>query len=158
MMKIYHLHREQYLPVTIDEAWNFFSAAQNLSKITPPEMGFVILTDLKDEPIYHGMKIDYTVKPLFGIPLHWTTAIGRVNAPYKFTDSQTKGPYSLWEHTHTFEKVQGGVKMTDDVKYALPLGILGQMAHSIIVRQKLEHIFKFREGILRKIFGTYKFA
>ncbi len=155
-MKIYNLHREQYLPVSVAEAWQFFSQAKNLSKITPEEMGFVVLTQLDDSPIYSGMKIDYTVRPLFKIPMRWTTVIKKVDAPNKFMDKQLKGPYSLWEHTHTFEQVAGGVKMTDDVQYALPLGWLGILAHWLVVGSKLKNIFDFREETLNKYFGVYK--
>ena len=155
-MSVHTLYREQHLPITVEEAWAFFSSARNLAKITPPEMGFVILTALDDGPISSGMKINYTVRPLFNIPLKWTTEITGVNAPVKFTDRQLKGPYSLWEHTHTFTSVPGGVKMTDEVKYALPLGFLGEIAHSIVVKKKLEDIFNFREVTLEKIFGAYK--
>jgi len=155
-MKIYNLHKEQYLPISVDEAWKFFSSAANLSKITPPEMKFVIRTKLDNAPIYSGMKIEYTVKPLLGIPLHWITEIVNVEAPRIFMDRQLKGPYSLWEHTHTFEWVAGGVLMTDDVKYALPMGVLGEIAHSLIVKKKLSGIFNFREKTLVNLFGVYK--
>ena len=155
-MKIYTLHREQYLPIPVEKAWNFFSSAKNLEKITPPDMGFVILGELKEGPVYSGMLINYTVSPLFHIPLKWTTEIMGVNAPHVFTDRQLKGPYALWEHTHTFQAVPGGVKMTDEVKYALPLGVLGTIAHSIVVKKKLEDIFNFRQVALKKLFGEYK--
>ena len=155
-MKKYKLHREQHLPISAGEAWLFFSDARNLAKITPEEMGFVVLTKLDDQPIYTGMNIDYTVRPLFRIPMHWTTEITNVNAPRRFTDKQLKGPYSLWEHTHTFEPVAGGVKMTDDVVYALPLGWLGRIMHSLIVARKLEQIFDFRARTLINYFGVSK--
>jgi ligand-binding SRPBCC domain-containing protein len=119
-------------------------------------MGFVILSKLDGVPIYSGMLIDYIVKPLLGIPLRWTTEITGVSAPNVFTDKQLKGPYALWEHTHTFEQVNGGVKMTDEVKYALPLGFLGELAHSILVKKKLNDIFEFRERTLTKLFGEFK--
>jgi len=155
-MKTYKLYKEQFLPISVEEAWKFFSDAKNLAKITPPELGFVILTNLKEEPVYSGMKIDYTVRPLLGVPMRWTTEITGVNAPFVFTDRQLRGPYALWEHTHTFIAVPGGVKMTDEVKYALPLGFLGTMMHGLIVEKKLEQIFQFRGSVLKKLFGEYK--
>ena len=153
---VHTLYKEQWMPISVQEAWTFFSTANNLAKITPPEMGFVILSKLDGVPIYSGMLIDYIVKPLLGIPLRWTTEITGVSAPNVFTDKQLKGPYALWEHTHTFEQVNGGVKMTDEVKYALPLGFLGELAHSILVKKKLNDIFEFRERTLTKLFGEFK--
>ena len=98
-MKKNTLHREQFIPISIKEAWDFFSQAKNLEKITPKDMAFVVLTELDDKPIYDGMKIEYKVRPLLGIPMRWTTEITGVAAPYRFTDKQLKGPYALWEHT-----------------------------------------------------------
>ena len=110
IMHIYHLNREQYFPIPIDKAWDFFSSPANLATITPPELGFVVLSKQTDKPIYTGMEIDYIVKPLFNIPLHWTTEISWVMAPATFIDRQKKGPYALWEHTHSFTVFPGGLK------------------------------------------------
>jgi ligand-binding SRPBCC domain-containing protein len=152
-MKVYKLHREQFLPITVEQAWAFFSTPNNLVKITPGDMAFVIVSDLKDASIYEGMHIEYRVKPLLGIPVKWITEIGAVQNNYKFVDMQIQGPYALWEHTHTFEKVDGGVMMTDDVRYALPLGVLGQLGHMLLVKKKLEDIFDFREKAIKQFFG-----
>ncbi len=152
-MKVYTLYREQYLPISIEKAWDFFSSAKNLDKITPPEMGFSIISELGDEPVHSGMLIKYTVKPLWNIKMKWVTQIVDVSAPHSFTDRQIKGPYKLWEHTHHFHSVAGGVKMTDEVKYGLPLGWLGILAHSLVVKSKLEQIFDFRAVTLKNFFG-----
>ncbi len=155
-MKVFTLERVQLLPISLKEAWEFFSSAGNLSKITPPEMNFVILTKLSDAPIVAGMKIDYKVSPMLGIPLKWRTEITGVVPLQRFTDRQEIGPYKLWEHTHTFEEISGGVKMTDVVNYALPFGVLGLLGHAIFVRGKLNDIFNFRYNKLLDLFGTYK--
>ena len=152
-MKTYQLYREQVLPITIQEAWDFFSTAKNLAKITPDELGFDIITKLDDSPIYNGMLIEYRVRPVLGIPLKWVTKILDVEAPFKFADTQLTGPYKLWEHTHTFKEVPEGILMTDLVKYALPFGILGNIAHSVFVQSKLNYIFDYRKGILEAHFG-----
>jgi len=132
------------------------SPPKNLEKITPKDMSFLVLTELDDKPIYNGMKIDYKVRPLLGIPMRWTTEITGVAAPYRFTDKQLKGPYALWEHTHTFQEVSGGINMTDHVVYSLPLGLIGTLAHKLIVRKKLEDIFNFREETLNNYFRILK--
>src|SRR4051812_31886876 len=144
-MKIYHYHKEQFLYATIEEAWDFFSLPDNLDKITPPQVKFKTITDLGDARLYNGMKIKYRLRPLLNIPMTWETVIMEVDAPRRFIDKQIKGPYALWEHTHTFKEVKGGVIMTDDVKYALPFGWLGTVFHPMVVKKKLEGIFKFRE-------------
>ena len=143
---------EQFLPVTIEKAWDFFSSAKNLSLITPPAMDFKIVSDLADAPVYEGMLIDYTVRPLLGIKVRWQTEICKVQKPLFFTDRQVKGPYKLWEHTHTFTIQPNGVLMKDEVRYRLPLGILGGLMNQLVVRKKLEEIFRYREKTLLKLF------
>jgi len=155
-MKTYTLLRTQYLPLSLQQAWDFFSTPRNLEKITPESMSFKILTKLDDSSITEGMRIEYIVKPVLNIPMHWVTLILNVDSPRSFTDKQLKGPYALWEHTHTFEVVPGGIKMTDEVKYALPLGPLGILAHILFVKQKLANIFDFRAETLTRMLGTYK--
>lgn len=143
---------EQWLPISLQEAWNFFSSPKNLTLITPPELGFKILTQLNGEEIYEGMKIDYKVKPLLGIPVHWRTEICRVQKEKLFTDRQEIGPYKVWEHTHYFIEQNGGTLMKDEVNYLLPFGAIGRMTHSILVKKKIENIFHFRRNILKKLF------
>lgn len=155
MAKTYELRAEQFLPISAQEAWSFFSAAENLAQITPPDMDFKILTDHDGTEIYEGMLIDYTVKPLFGIPVFWQTEISKLQKPAFFTDRQLRGPYKLWEHTHTFTPKPGGVLMEDVVRYQLPLGILGTIAHSLIVKRRLNQIFSYRKKILNKLFNKH---
>jgi ligand-binding SRPBCC domain-containing protein len=151
-MTIYYYRTFQFLPTDINTAWDFFSSAKNLARITPPQLDFKILTDLGEKDIYRGMLIDYTLKPLFGIRLHWQTEIWKLKKPRMFIDRQLKGPYKIWEHTHEFIQKEKGIIMKDAVKYQLPFGIIGKMAHSLIVRKKIEHIFNYRKEILSKIF------
>lgn len=143
---------EQFLPITIDKAWDFFSSPKNLAKITPPSMDFRILTQLEDNDIYEGMRISYRVKPMLGIPVKWETLISEVTAKTSFTDEQIKGPYKIWRHTHTFIPQENGVLMNDIVHYQLPLGWLGRLAEKLIVRGKIKSIFNYRTQVLNQIF------
>ena len=151
-MKTYTLNAEQFLPVKIDVAWDFFSSAKNLSRITPPEMQFKIISVFNDDGIYDQMLIDYIVRPLFGIPLKWQTVITHVNKPFQFADMQKKGPYKKWVHVHTFIEKENGTLVKDEVTYALPFGILGRLAHFLFIRKKLNQIFEFRKETLEKLF------
>jgi ligand-binding SRPBCC domain-containing protein len=153
-MAQYVLEREQLLPISLEEAWKFFSTPRNLAVITPPEMGFVIRQPFDNKDAYAGQRITYTVRPMLGIPLTWVTLIEGVEAPYKFVDTQLKGPYKRWWHEHTFEAVDGGVMMRDRVEYELPLGPLGDIAHGIFVKRKLHGIFDFRTTTLERLFST----
>jgi ligand-binding SRPBCC domain-containing protein len=152
-MKIYSISRKQTLPVTLEEAWSFFSSPANLKKITPAYMGFEITSDLGDGKMYAGQIISYIVTPLLGLPMSWTTEITHVIENKYFVDEQRFGPYSFWHHQHWFKEVEGGVEMTDIVHYAIPFGWLGRLANTLIVKNKLNEIFSFREEIVHKMFG-----
>lgn len=151
-MRIYRFYEEQILPVTINNAWNFFSRPENLAKITPPDMKFRI-TNRPGKDIYTGMIIRYRVRPLLDICLNWTTEIVYVDKPHYFIDEQRFGPYKFWHHRHSFTETGEGVLMKDEVYYALPLGIIGQIMHSVMIKRKLEEIFTYRREVLRKIFS-----
>jgi len=151
-MKKYELYRETTLPITMLEAWDFFSNPVNLSKITPEEMSFKVVSKDLPNQIYNGLIIEYVVKPLAGIPLKWVSQISSVNAPYMFVDEQLKGPYAYWHHEHTFEEKNGQVLMIDKVTYSVPFGIFGQLANRLIVKSKLDEIFDYRTKIILEIF------
>lgn len=150
---MYQLKRTQFIKADIQTCWEFFSSPKNLKLITPPYMGFEVKVDLP-EKMYEGLMIEYTVRPLFGIPISWITEIKTVKENEFFVDEQRKGPYTIWHHEHHFKQVEGGVEMTDIVSYVIPLGILGKIAHPIIVRKKLEEIFAYRFQKVEEIFNS----
>jgi ligand-binding SRPBCC domain-containing protein len=155
-MKVYRLSKTQKLPITMEEAWAFFSTPKNLQEITPDDLKFKILTNLDGEKMYPGQVINYIVTPIAGIPMRWTTEITHVSEGKYFVDEQRFGPYAFWHHKHFFEAIPGGVLATDVVDYALPFGLLGRIAHSLFVRNKLRAIFDFRYSILEERFGKWK--
>lgn len=154
-MKIYSKIAAQKYPISLTEAWDFLTNPHNLSKITPPEMNFKIVAGA-EKALYAGQIITYSVTPLFGIKTPWVSEITQIVDKKYFIDVQIQGPYAFWHHQHFVTEIEGGVLMEDIIHYALPLGIVGQMAHPIIVKPKLEEIFQHRTTTLNKIFGTFK--
>jgi ligand-binding SRPBCC domain-containing protein len=153
-MKIYYLKRKQFLPITLEEAWRFFSSPKNLARITPPTIGFKVLYISGDEAeTYAGQIIRYRIKILPGITVNWMTEITHVNKPYNFIDEQRFGPYALWHHQHHFCEVPGGIEMTDELNYAIPYGFIGRLAHTIFVGEKVSSIFEYRFQVLEKLFS-----
>jgi len=148
---MYQLKRTQFVKTDLATCWEFFSSPNNLNKITPKEMGFDVLTE-GVENMYEGLMIEYKVRPLLNIPLRWITEITHVKHQQYFVDEQRKGPYKIWHHEHHFKEVQGGVEMTDIVSYELPFGILGKLAHPLIVKKKLDQIFAYRFKIVDELF------
>lgn len=140
------------LAVPRDRVFDFFSRAENLGRITPPEMAFRILTPL---PIVmrEGALIDYRIG-LHGIPMTWRTKITRWVPGVEFEDEQLRGPYAKWVHRHTFsDDGQGGTIVEDEVRYRLPLGWLGWLGH-FMVRRQLDRIFEYRTERVRLLMGS----
>tara|TARA_B100000780_G_scaffold248986_1_gene194538 strand:+ start:1042 stop:1509 length:468 start_codon:yes stop_codon:yes gene_type:complete len=154
-LKLYHLETIQKLPITPKRAWDFLSEPKNLKRITPDYMGFEIVSGLSDR-MFAGQIIQYIVTPIFGIPTRWVTEITHVDEGNYFVDEQRFGPYDLWHHKHFIKPIKNGVEMLDVIDYKIPLGILGQMVHPIIVAPKLKEIFEYRKKALIQIFGDYK--
>jgi ligand-binding SRPBCC domain-containing protein len=153
MSKVYSIKTVQKLPVSLDTAWDFFSSPANLKEITPANLGFNIISKHHGEKMYAGQIIEYTVKPVLGIPLYWMTEITHVEDKKYFVDEQRYGPYSMWHHQHHFKTVEGGVEMTDIVHYKLPFWFLGDIARALFVRKQLQHIFDFRYKIVTQRFN-----
>jgi ligand-binding SRPBCC domain-containing protein len=153
-MKVYTLHKKQNLPISVNEAWEFLSSPKNLKIITPDYMGFHILSGA-DKPMFPGQIIQYIVTPVLGIKTKWVTEITHVKDRTYFVDEQRFGPYDLWHHKHFIKEIEGGVEMEDIVDYKLPMGILGQMIHPLVVKPKLEEIFNYRTKKLEELFGKY---
>lgn len=143
------LIRELLIDRPRDEVFAFFADAENLERITPPELNFHIVTPRPIE-MRPGTLIDYRLK-LRGLPVKWRTEISEWEPPHSFVDRQLKGPYKQWIHRHTFtEPAAGKTSMEDEVKYRLPLKPLGDIAH-FIIRQELEYIFDFRQRTVMEL-------
>ncbi len=150
--KVYRIEVKQFLPISIEEAWAFFSNPNNLKELTPPSLKMTVLSGA-DSKMYTGQIIQYSVSPLPMINTTWVTEITHVKEKSSFVDEQRYGPYSFWHHKHFFSEVKGGVEVTDLVDYIPPLGVLGRLVNPIIVRPRLIQIFKFREKVLTEMFS-----
>ena len=136
------------LPLPITDGFAFFANAENLERITPPELAFEILTPTPID-IKEGVLIDYRLG-LFGIPFGWQTRIVEWQPNEHFVDEQVRGPYAAWRHRHTFRECDGGTRMTDRVDYRLPLWPAGAVALPL-VRRQLDRIFRYRASAIRQI-------
>ena len=142
-MKTHLLARSQHVPAPPVDVFEFFSDTRNLEAITPPWLRFSVLTPGPIE-MRAGALIEYRLR-LHGLPVSWLTRIEVWEPPHRFVDVQLRGPYALWEHTHTFEPAgEGAVVIRDRVRYALPLGRLGELARRRFVARDLDRIFDHR--------------
>jgi len=139
-VKLFRLYKSQFLPITLDEAWQFFSKPNNLNEITPPEMSFDFLSPPSNST-YAGQLIQYKIRPVLNIPVTWVTEITQCTENEYFIDEQRFGPYSFWHHQHHFKAVDGGVEMIDELHWGLPFGFIGRLFAGKWVKKQIEHIF-----------------
>jgi hypothetical protein len=150
---LHRLEREEVVPGPVKDVFAFFSEARNLERITPPWLGFRVLTP---DPIEMrpGTLIEYRLR-LHGVPVRWLTRIEEWERERGFVDVQVRGPYRLWHHRHEFAAAPGGgTRVRDVVTYALPFGPLGRIAHAAFVRRDLERIFDFRRDAVARLYSS----
>ncbi len=141
---------EQWLPASIAEVFSFFSDAENLERLTPEWLHFKVLG--KSTPaMQQGTLIDYRLS-LHGIPLRWQSRIDRWTLDKEFVDTQVRGPYRLWHHTHEFKAIDGGTLVTDRVRYEVPGGFLGRLLVGKFVRRDVIRIFEYRAKRMQERF------
>lgn len=149
-MRCYLLRCELKTTASLDDAFRVFENPYNLARITPPWLDFRILD--KGLEMRQGLVINYRIR-WQGLPMRWQTIITDYQPPYRFVDFQSKGPYVLWHHTHLFQRVADGTIVADEVRYVLPLGPLGGLAHQWMVKNQLLEIFRYRQGRIGEMLG-----
>lgn len=152
-MKLYDLTRTQHLPITREQAWQFFTEPYNLLKITPEWLDFRIVSG-SGSRLYPGMIISFHVTPVFRLACLWVTEITQVDAPHFFVDEMRFGPYRFWHHQHRFSANADGVTVEDIIHYAVKGGPVGRLLNRFLVRPKLDEIFSFRSRTLSTLFKS----
>jgi ligand-binding SRPBCC domain-containing protein len=147
-MKIYQLYRRQYLAISIQEGWTYFSSPYNLNAITP-DFFHVTVTSKVPEAIYGGLMISYRMIAVFGIPMTWLSEVSHCEEPKRFVYQQRIGPFKFWSHEVRLTEVQDGILLEDIIFYVMPWGILGWLANKLVIAHRLEQIFDTRGEYLR---------
>ena len=145
------LERQQVLAGSLERVFVFFEDPRNLEAITPPWLRFEVRATT-DQRVRLGTEIDYRLR-WQRVPMRWRSRISEYEPGIMFADEMLAGPYRRWYHRHLFMPVEGGADMIDIVEYELPLGPLGRIAHSWIVRAQLEAIFDYRREAVGARFG-----
>jgi ligand-binding SRPBCC domain-containing protein len=136
----------------MERVWPFFATPANLDALTPPDLRMRI-TSRPEPAMTEGQIITYRIQLLPGISTSWVTEITHMRHGSLFVDEQRAGPYRFWHHRHRFEEEGGGVRVIDEVHYAMPFGPLGEIVHALDVGNRLERIFDFRAAALRRRFA-----
>ncbi len=143
------IERSQLVALSVEDSFAFFADAYNLEALTPPWLRFRILTP-RPIPMRRGTTIEYVLTTR-RLPVRWRTEIVEWEPGRRFVDRQVKGPFRLWEHTHSFEEQQDGTLIRDTVLYRMPYGPLGEIAHRILVGRDLERVFDYRRDAVERL-------
>jgi ligand-binding SRPBCC domain-containing protein len=158
MARVHILELRQRVELPIERAFEFYGSARNLERITPPWLEFEVITP---DPIEMGpgTLLDYRLK-LHRVPVRWQTRIEEWEPPRRFVDTQVRGPYSLWEHTHTFEADGPEATVIEDrIRYSIPFGPIGEIADRLLVQRDLRRIFDFRrDAVTRELGGPSSYS
>ena len=150
-MRLHQLHRMTWLPLSVENAFQFFCDPLNLQRITPPELDFS-LNETPSGEMREGVEIAYRMR-LWGVPITWRSRIEDWRPNQSFTDTALESPYRLWHHRHFLVPEGQGTTMIDLVNYALPFWPLGEVAHPV-VRRQLRRIFDYRESTIQELLGA----
>ena len=148
MAAILTIDREQQLPAPLEQVFAFFAEATNLERLTPPWLRFKILNP--GVALRPGARIDYRLR-IRGVPVRWQSEITEWQPPFRFVDVQTRGPYRMWRHEHTFASCDQGTLVTDRVRYVVPGG---RLVASLFVTPDVRRIFDYRAAQLQAIFSN----
>ena len=95
----------------------------------------------------------------FGIRQRLTSKIVASEPPHMFIDEMQRGAFARWQHTHRFTTLDGGTTMSDEVDYASPLGLLGNIADALFLKNYMtrfliHHNAEFKRMAEAKVGGT----
>lgn len=153
-MKIHQLYRQQIVPISLEEAWAFFSSPHFLNEITPSFFKVEIQSDVPDD-IYAGLLISYRMKAVFNIPMDWLSEISHCDQYRYFIYQQQEGPFKFWSHEVRFTATPAGTMVEDIVFYTMPGWLFGELLHWLSIGKRLQAIFDTRQNHLQQRWETH---
>lgn len=86
----------------------------------------------------------------FGVVQHFTSRITGFDRPRWFQDSMQRGAFRSFVHDHFFAEEGQHTRMTDVLAFAAPLGILGRIAETLVLRRYLTRLLTGRAEAIRR--------
>lgn len=131
------------------EVFRFHESPEALSRLIPPWESMKVAESAKT--LRPGSRV-VLMGRVFGIPVRWVAVHTEYDPPHLFADRQEAGPFAFWYHRHRFlDDQNGGTILRDEVEFAPPLGWVGRILGSSIVRRKLTRMFAYRHETTRRL-------
>jgi len=152
-MKIENFKAVTDIKSDVHTAFEWHEREGALFRLTPPWEKIELLE--KDEGIDVGAKCNINVATgFFSIP--WQAEHIEYYKDKHFKDRQNKGPFALWEHSHDFEEIEEGTRITDSVDYKLPLNAVSRYVAGGFIKTKLERMFNYRRNVSKNDIEFYE--
>jgi ligand-binding SRPBCC domain-containing protein len=160
----HNFQTEQWLPYPRERVFAFFADPANLPPLMPrwqrariEEAEYVPPPALSATTSFaagEGSRITISFRPIpfFPLRLKWEAYITEFRWNDFFCDEQRRGPFKYFRHCHrtreeTRERIAGTV-VTDAVEYELPVGLLGELANSLVMKSQIRGLFAYRQRML----------
>ncbi len=140
----------QVLARPLEEVFRFFRNPANLVLVTPPELNLRLVEGPQELEL--GSRLVFQVRRM-GITQRIVSEVTVFENNALFTDTQVQGPFGKWVHTHRFEKVPEGTRVSDTIEFAPPGGMLGFFLTARMIEEDLRRGFSFRSQRLAELLG-----
>jgi ligand-binding SRPBCC domain-containing protein len=147
-----HQHTTSFqLPCSVADVFDFLARPTNLLKLAPPEMRLQL--------------VEGPVRLALGARMHWKARrlgvshmlVNEVTAfeeNARIDEEQRQGPFRKWTFSHCFQACGDGTRLTEEVVYEPPGGMLGLLVGAATIRMELEKLFAYRAQRLGELLGT----
>jgi ligand-binding SRPBCC domain-containing protein len=168
----YTFHTEQWLPYPVESVFAFFADPENLPRLMPPwQKARIEGAELAPPPVHPtrdtavrlknivagvGTRLILSFRPFPFSPIRvpWEAEITDFVWNDRFCDRQLRGPFASWNHCHTVRAQTNpqtrtgrpGTLLTDDIRYEIPFGKIGDLAQHLLIRRQLSKSFAYRQA------------
>jgi ligand-binding SRPBCC domain-containing protein len=88
----------------------------------------------------------------FGLLLTHETLISKYDRPHHFQDLMLRGMFKSFVHDHYFDPLPNGATlMRDELRFTAPLGLLGRVAETLVLRRYLTAFLSERNQLIKTI-------
>jgi len=136
-----------HIRATPERVFAFHELPDALQRLTPPwEKMRVVQAAASLRPGSRAM-VMVRVAPLVWIR---TESLHTVYEPPElFVDEQVRGPFGAWRHRHRIVADGDGARLSDEVDFEPPFGLLGRPFAPWIVLPRLRKLFAYRHDVTR---------
>jgi uncharacterized protein len=136
-------------------AWHIREGA--FERLNPPWQQFKVIE--RKGNIKNGGTVKITMKIAGRIYRPWLVKHSDYIEAKQFRDSQIKGLFSSWTHTHLFNSFElSSCMLEDHIEYSLPAGALSERIASPLINKKLNQMFSYRHLLTRDDLGVHATA